>query len=124
MKNLLFISLIFITFKAHALEEIFYCSMIDNIGFEGDTNYKSHENYKLKEAVVTLDFRNQTILSEGFGFSDATCVFDYNIITCMELGYLFTMNPDNYKFTLSHGFGYALGIKDDILISYGNCEKF
>ena len=116
------------TISLSAEEKVLYCSETKKVGLDGEFDYKSERFYNEKRSSVKIDFENQTFFSEEFGFTDAICYFRGNIIprymSCMDLGYLFTINYENYKFTLSSGFGYVLGDSDDITIAYGDCEKF
>ena len=116
------------TISLSAEEIILFCSETKKVGFDGEFDYKSEHFYDGKRSAVKIDFENRTFFSEEFGFTNAICYFEQigkpRYMSCMDLGYLFTINYENYKFTLSSGFGYALGDGDDIAIAYGNCEKF
>ena len=126
MKKLLTILTISMILCSNAYTQIYYCTDIDRVGFNGKKEIGSYKERKFK-AKITFDPPS---------FSSSDLKFDTwiecdvlpgqkNAMSCANsLGEIITfessINENYFKYNRAQTYGRS----DDIIISYGTCEIF
>jgi len=126
MKKLLSILVLSLLFGGNAYAQIYYCTDIDRVGFNGKKEIGTYKERKFK-AKITFDPPS---------FSSSDLKFDMwigcdvlpgqkNAMSCANsLGEIITfessINENYFKYNRAQTYGRS----DDIIISYGTCEKF
>ena len=131
MKTFLILVVLFFSSSVVAEKIMLYCSDIKVGGFEGESNYSELKNYAESKFKVKLDLGNKTIVSNDLMMEAPECGYFPKVseefsdfLYCIHDGISFTLNLEDYRFTRTRGFGFAIGKKDDIGIAYGTCEQF
>jgi hypothetical protein len=114
--------------------QILYCSDIAANGFdaaEKDGNYSS-TGFTIRRYTVSLE--NMSAIEPVMNFKEGDLNYSYNCkklpldignaITCSNGYNNFVLNLATLNFTHTWGYGWALGLKSSIRISYGTCAKF
>jgi len=126
MKKLLSILVLSLLLGGNAYAQIYYCTDIDRVGFNGKKEIGTYKERKFK-AKITFDPPS---------FSSSDLKFDMwigcdvlpgqkNAMSCANsLGEIITfessINENYFKYNRAQTYGRS----DDIIISYGTCEKF
>ena len=116
----------FLSLSIKVSADVFFCSEKDSVGF-APNNYGKYTRGLFKESKfkAKIDFTNKTFISNDIPLIDYNCTnLSTNGMTCNQLGFLITVNKNDYKFVLTRGYGYVLGKKDTISVSIGTCDKF
>ena len=108
MKILLTFFVLFFSLPVFAKEEILYCSEIQKIGLEGESNYSESKNYNLKRHTLKIDFQKKSLNLYDLDIWNCNIdIPDEKKMQCSLGGWSFYINFDTYKFTFAKGFGYV-----------------
>tara|TARA_R110002020_G_scaffold272031_1_gene487163 strand:+ start:259 stop:639 length:381 start_codon:yes stop_codon:yes gene_type:complete len=126
MKKLLKILTISMILCSNAYAEIYYCTDIDRVGFDGK---KEVTNYKDRKFKAEISFNPPSFSSSDIQFT-AWIECDVlpgqkNAMSCANsLGEIITFESSASENYFKYNRAQTYGRNDDIIISYGTCEKF
>ena len=133
MKTLLTLFVLLFSSSVVALEQIIYCSEIDSTGFIKNSNTYDQVPFNEGRYIVKVDFDKNYLRSDDLLIDTKLpghfCSKDWKdrFMQCINgLGYSFTINMNDYKFSYSINMGYIYpgGTEDSLSISYGKCTSF
>jgi len=122
-----FLSGCFLLFSIKVNADVFFCSEKDSVGFAPNNSGQYISGlFEQGRFKAKIDFINKTFVSNEIPLTDYNCkILPFNNgMTCNQAGFLITVNKNDYKFVLTKAFGYAIGKKDTVSVSIGNCDKF
>jgi hypothetical protein len=128
-KLLIFLFVMLILPSSVIASDIYYCVEDGAVGFDPTKNFKK-KSYNATKYKMLIDFENKSITSNDL-FMDSsivnqTCSYNAQNSTlyCLNiLGKALSINKINLRFIFSSIYN-RVDLIDDILISYGTCEKF
>ena len=129
MKKLLAIMVLGLLWSGNTYAEIYYCVDIDRVGFRGADKNRVMQSYPPKKFKANITFEPLSFVSKDLGFeSFVECLKlpgQKHAVSCASaLGEIFTiensLNIDYFKYNRAQTYGR----NDDIVLSYGTCEKF
>ena len=116
-----------------AYGEVYYCADTDAIGFGYDKNLKKYGRtgflaskfkMKLDRTARTIELAMEGSAAEGIYECLGSVAQTPELLICFKPFRVFNFNTSNGRYTSSGTFGYVAGDHDDIIISYGTCDKF
>ena len=125
MKKFLLI-IFLISFNLEA-SEIYYCSNEDKTGFVVKENHRVANNWEDLKFKIKIDLEKKTMLSEKIWMKgEVKCTystFSETLYCISNYGAALSFYAREKKFALSQLF-VSTEYNDDLVISYGYCEKF
>ena len=106
--------------------QIYYCTDIDRVGFDGKKEIRTYKEKKFK-AKITFDppsFSSSDLKFDTWIECDVL-LGQKNAMSCANsLGEIITFESSISENYFKYNRAQTYGRSDDIIISYGTCEKF
>ena len=129
MKKLIILFTILIMPLLVNASDVYYCSEDSATGFRTiDKDKYEVAQFNPIKFKILIDFENQKLISSKILFSDnpnyQKCILAENILSCMsKYGVTFSINKKSLLFYKSSIYN-SDPPSDDLVVSYGTCEKF
>jgi hypothetical protein len=126
VKKLLTILIISMILCSNAYAQIYYCTDIDRVGFDGKREITTYKERKFKAKIT---FNPPSFSSSDIKF-DTWIECDVlpgqkNAMSCANsLGEIITFESSTNENYFKYNRAQTYGRSDDLVISYGTCEKF
>ena len=124
MKTLLTLFVLFTSFSLIAKEEVLYCTETKAAGFLAKSNYSDMVEFKPERYTIKIDFQFRSLELLNIPFWQCDIPQPYEQMYCTLDGMGFYIDINNYNFTFAKAHGFVASKNDDVIITYGNCEKF